>query len=37
MKWATILRRATALGVDTRMADVRQVGVLFECYPQIAP
>ena len=37
MKWTTVLRRASALGVDTRKADVRQVGVLLECYPQIAP
>jgi hypothetical protein len=37
MKWATILRRAVAFGVDAKKVDVRQVGVLLERYPQIAP
>ena len=37
MKWTTILRRASALGVDTRLADVRQAGVLLERHPRIAP
>jgi hypothetical protein len=37
MKWATILRRAAAFGVDARKVDVRQVGMLLERYPLIAP
>ena len=37
MKWETLQRRAEALGVDVRNADVRNVGALLKQHPRIAP